>query len=30
MVDYFKKNPSALMDAIPTPRAELEEDAVIY
>ena len=25
MMDYFKKNPTALMDAIPTPRAE-EED----
>ena len=25
MMDYFKKNPTALMDAIPTPRGE-EED----
>lgn len=26
MMDYFKKNPDALMDAIPTPTGE-EEDA---
>eukprot|EP00352_Strombidinopsis_acuminata_P003146 CAMPEP_0176391792 /NCGR_PEP_ID=MMETSP0126-20121128/40333_1 /TAXON_ID=141414 ORGANISM="Strombidinopsis acuminatum, Strain SPMC142" /NCGR_SAMPLE_ID=MMETSP0126 /ASSEMBLY_ACC=CAM_ASM_000229 /LENGTH=42 /DNA_ID= /DNA_START= /DNA_END= /DNA_ORIENTATION= len=26
MLDYFKKNPTALMDAIPTPRAESEDE----
>lgn len=26
MMDYFKENPAALMDAMPTPRGE-EEDA---
>jgi len=26
MLDYFKKNPTALMDAIPTPRGESEDE----
>ena len=26
IMDYFKKNPAALMDAIPTPPNEEEED----
>ena len=26
MLDYFKKNPSALMDAIPTPPGEQEDE----
>jgi hypothetical protein len=26
MLDYFKKNPQALMDAIPTPPGEEEDD----
>jgi hypothetical protein len=25
MIDYFKENPSALMDALPTPREGNEE-----
>jgi len=28
MIDYFKKNPQALMDAIPTPPGEEEGDAL--
>ena len=28
MMDYFKKNPQALMDAIPTPPGEEEYDAL--
>jgi hypothetical protein len=26
MIDYFKENPKALLDAMPTPRGEEEED----
>ena len=26
MMDYFKENPKALLDAMPTPRGEEEED----
>ena len=26
MLDYFKKNPNALMDAIPTPPGEQEDE----
>lgn len=29
MMDYFKKNPSALMDAIPTPKADDEDDKLL-
>ena len=29
MLDYFKKNPSALMDAIPTPPAQDEDDEAL-
>lgn len=29
MIDFFKKNPSALMDAIPTPpRQDLDDENV--
>jgi len=26
MMDYFKENPKALLDAMPTPRGEEEDD----
>ena len=29
MLDYFKKNPSALMDAIPTPPGEEEDNEAL-
>jgi hypothetical protein len=29
MLDYFKKNPEALMDAIPTPPDEEEDDLIL-
>lgn len=29
MLDYFKKNPTALMDAIPTPPDEEEDDIAL-
>ena len=29
MLDYFKKNPSALMDAIPTPPGEQEDEEAL-
>jgi len=29
MLDYFKKNPSALMDAIPTPPDQADEQEAL-
>ncbi len=30
MLDYFKKNPYALLDALPTPPGEEEDDYVLH
>lgn len=29
MMDYFKENPEALLDAMPTPRGEEEDQALL-